>query len=615
MKTIFATCTATLALLAGPAIAQTKAPAVTRYEIAFPNAVHHEAQVTVTWRDLGPAPLRVQMSRSSPGRYAIHEFAKNVYSLAAKDGRGRALAMTRTDPYGWTIPGHDGTVSVTYTLFGDHGDGTYAQIDATHAHLNMPATFLWAVGQDARPISVRFVPFDTKWKVATQLQPTGDPYTFAAPNFQYFMDSPTELSNFDLREWQVGEGPTRATIRLAVHHDGSPADLDRFAASAKKVVAQHIAMWGGHPAYDFGTYTFIADYVPQISGDGMEHRNSTIISQPRSFTAANFAQIDTLSHEFFHSWNVERIRPAELEPFDFTRANPTPSLWLAEGFTQYYGPLMIRRAGESAIDAYLRGVGSTVNALTTGTARRYGGPQEMSLRAPFVDAAKSIDATNPNIFVSYYTYGAGLALALDLTLRQRYPGITLDTFMRHLWQTFGKPERPYTRADLSRALGEVTKDPAFADAFFRTSVDAEALPDYAPLLDQAGLKLRPANPTAAWLGNVRLKTTGTDVRIDGAPAPDTPLYRAGLDNGDQIVSLGGTVITSDADAAAALGRYKPGQTADITYRQRGLDRRATLTFFADPTVEVVRYETTGVKPTAQQLAFRAAWLGPDAVAN
>ncbi|WP_342354834.1 M61 family metallopeptidase [Sphingomonas sp. CFBP 13714] len=429
------------------------------------------------------------------------------------------------------------------------------------------------------------------------------------------MDSPTELSNFDLREWQVGEGPTRATIRLAVHHDGSPADLDRFAASAKKVVAQHIAMWGGHPAYDFGTYTFIADYVPQISGDGMEHRNSTIISQPRSFTAANFAQIDTLSHEFFHSWNVERIRAAELEPFDFTRANPTPSLWLAEGFTQYYGPLMIRRAGESAIDAYLRGVGSTVNALTTGTARRYGGPQEMSLRAPFVDAAKSIDATNPNIFVSYYTYGAGLALALDLTLRQRYPGITLDTFMRHLWQTFGKPERPYTRADLSRALGEVTKDPAFADAFFRTSVDAEALPDYAPLLDQAGLKLRPANPTAAWLGNVRLKTTGTDVRIDGAPAPDTPLYRAGLDNGDQIVSLGGTVITSDADAAAALGRYKPGQTADITYRQRGLDRRATLTFLADPTVEVVRYETAGVKPTAQQLAFRAAWLGPDAVAN
>ncbi|RZM17068.1 MAG: M61 family peptidase, partial [Sphingomonas sp.] len=392
------------------------------------------------------------------------------------------------------------------------------------AHLNMPATFLWAVGQEKRPIRVRFIPFDPKWKVATQLQPTADRTVFAAPDFQYFMDSPTELSDFDMREWQVGDGPTRATIRLAVHHDGTPADLDRFAASAKKVVAQHIAMWGEHPAYDFGTYTFIADYMPQISGDGMEHRNSTIISQPRSFAAANFAQIGTLSHEFFHSWNVERIRPAELEPFDFTRANPTPSLWLAEGFTQYYGPLMIRRAGESAVDAYLRGVGSTIDALINGTARSYGGPQEMSLRAPFVDAAKAIDATNPNIFVSYYTYGAGLALALDLTLRERYPNITLDTYMRYLWQTFGKTERPYTRADLSRALGVVTKDPAFAAAFFKTSIDASGLPDYAPLLDQAGLKLRPANPTAAWLGNVRFKTTGSEVRIDGAPAPGTPLY-------------------------------------------------------------------------------------------
>ena len=248
MKTVFATFTAMLMPFAAPAIAQTNAPTATQYEISFPNAVHHEAQVTATWRDLGPAPLRVQMSRSSPGRYAIHEFAKNVYALSARDGRGRALAVTRTDPYGWTVSGHDGTVTVTYTLFGDHGDGTYAQIDATHAHLNMPATFLWAAGQEKRPIRVRFVPFDAKWKVATQLQPTGDRYTFAAPDFQYFMDSPTELSDFDLREWQVGEGATRATIRLAVHHDGTPADLDRFAASARKVVAQQIALWGEHPA-------------------------------------------------------------------------------------------------------------------------------------------------------------------------------------------------------------------------------------------------------------------------------------------------------------------------------------------------------------------------------
>ncbi len=122
---------------------------------------------------------------------------------------------------------------------------------------------------------------------------------------------------------------------------------------AQKVVAQQIAIFGETPAYDYGTYTFLADYMPQISGDGMEHRNSTVISQARSLAAGKFSQIQTLSHEFFHSWNVERIRPAELEPFDFTRANATPSLWLAEGFTQYYGPLAVVRAGEMPVADYI----------------------------------------------------------------------------------------------------------------------------------------------------------------------------------------------------------------------------------------------------------------------
>ena len=238
--------------------------------------------------------------------------------------------------------------------------------------------------------------------------------------------------------------------------------------------------------------------MPQIAGDGMEHRNSTIITDQRSLREAKFAQINTLSHEFVHSWNVERLRPAELEPFDFTRANPTPSLWFAEGFTQYYGPLMIRRAGETSVDDFLGGLGATLNMVVNRPARRYGGPEEMSLRAPFVDAAKAIDQVNPNIYVSYYPYGATIALALDLQLRQR--GSSLDAYMRQLWTTMGDPERAYTPADLERVLGEVTRDPAFARAFFDTSVHASGLPDYAPLLAQAGLVLRPADATRGWAG-------------------------------------------------------------------------------------------------------------------
>ncbi|HVL40706.1 MAG TPA: M61 family peptidase, partial [Brevundimonas sp.] len=460
---------AVLAMAAGPVWAQS---APVEYDLSFDNAVHHEARITVTYRDVGRGPLRLRMSRSSPGRYAIHEFAKNVYSVSAADGAGRPLTVDRTEPYGWVVGGHDGTISVTYTLYGDRADGTYAQIDASHAHLNMPASLMWAVGFDDQPVTLRFRPFDPSWRVATQLQPTEDPYVFRAPNLQYLMDSPVELSDHMLREWTVDDAGTPRTIRMALHHTGTEAEADEFASRVRPVVDQLIAVFGDVPDYDFGTYTFLADYLPWASGDGMEHRNSTIVSSTQSLAQANYAQLGTVSHEFFHSWNVERIRPAELEPFDFTRANPTPSLWFAEGFTNYYGPLAIRRAGQSSVDQFLAEMGGQADYILNTPARSYGGPQEMSLRAPFADAATAIDIQNPNIFASYYPYGAVVALALDLSLRERFPGVTLDDYMRHMWREHGVNERPYHMEDLRNGLAAVTGDTRFAGEFFAASIAA-----------------------------------------------------------------------------------------------------------------------------------------------
>lgn len=139
-----------------------------RYDVAFPQAVHHEARVTVTFPARGRDTLEVWMSRSSPGRYALHEFAKNVYDVSATDGRGRPLAVTWRDPYRWFVAGHDGTVVFRYTLFGDRADGTYAQVDPTHAHLNAPASFAWAKGLERRPVRIRFeVPEGSGWRAAT----------------------------------------------------------------------------------------------------------------------------------------------------------------------------------------------------------------------------------------------------------------------------------------------------------------------------------------------------------------------------------------------------------------------------------------------------------------
>ncbi len=585
-----------------------------RYDLSFENAVHHEARITVTYRDVGRAPVRFEMSRSSPGRYALHEFAKNVYSVSAVDGAGRPLTVERTDPYGWTVGGHDGTVSVTYTLYGDRADGTYAQIDAAHAHLNMPAALMWARGFDDRPVELTFHSPNPAWRVATQLAPTANPAVFTAPNLQYLMDSPTELSDHMVREWQVDDAGVPRTIRIALHHPGTAEQADIFAGRARKVVDQLIAVFGDVPDFDYGTYTFLADYLPQVSGDGMEHRNSTVISGSRSLADADYGQIGTLSHEFFHAWNVERLRPAELEPFDFTRANATPSLWFAEGFTNYYGPLAIRRAGLSTVDRFLAEIGGQANVIVNTPARGYGSPQEMSLRAPFVDAAASIDPTNPNIFTSYYTYGAALALTLDLTLRQRFDGLTLDDYMRQMWRTHGRTEKAYTPDDLRAGLAEVTGDPAFAQAFFNASIQRSEMPDLAPLLAQAGVVMKPRNPTGAWAGPARLQVADTVVRLAGATAPNTPLYLAGLDGGDEIVRLGDTAIDSQANWDDALKALKPGDTVAITYIQRGAERTAQLRLGTDPAFELVRIETTGGAATPAQLAFRNAWLGQEAAA-
>jgi len=597
-----------LFLAASPAAAQPGTPRV-EYEVSFENAVHHEARITVTYRAAGKEPLELRMARSSPGRYAIHEFAKNVYDVSAVDGAGRPLKVARTDPYSWGFGGHDGTVKATYTLFADRADGTYSQIDETHAHLNMPATFLWARGFDDRPIAVNFHIGDRPWRAATQLAAGEGPMSFRAPNLQYFMDSPTELSNFAVREWKLGE----QTIRLATHHEGTEQDMDVFAQKAQRVVAEQVKVFGEAPKFDFGVYTFIADYLPYANGDGMEHRNSTIISNSRGLDEEDFAQLGTLSHEFFHAWNVERIRPAELEPFDFTRANPSPNLWLAEGFTSYYGPLTIRRAGESSVKDHLKSVGDLVDTLVRGTGRRFASPQEMSLRAPFVDAATAIDPTNfGNTFVSYYPYGAAVALALDLTLRQKFEGVTLDEFMRHLWVTHGKTEKPYTTADLVRGLAATTKDARFAAEFFARFIEGNELPDYAPLLEQAGLKLRLKSAGKASLGRVAWEREGRSVTLRGAPRIGEPLYVAGVDRGDEILSMGRFNVDTEEDIKKATDRHKPGDEVPIRFLRRGQERSAQLRFVEDSTPEVVGLEDSGGTPTDVQLAFRLAWLGPDA---
>ena len=580
-----------------------------RYEVSFPKAVHHEARITVSFEGVPAGPLELRMSRSSPGRYALHEFAKNVYSVEAVNGAGVPLGISRPNPHQWNVEGHDGTVRVSYTLFADRADGTYAAIDLTHAHLNMPATFMWARGLGDRPISVRFTLPDTAWRIATQLLPTGERNAFRAPNLQYFMDSPTELGPLDIRTWTHSSGGKDQTIRLALHHAGSRAEADAYTEMAKKVVREQVGVYGEPPDFDAGTYTFIADYLPYASGDGMEHRNSTILTSSGSLASNAIGLLGTLSHEFFHAWNVERIRPRALEPFDFERANMSGDLWFAEGFTSYYGPLVLHRAGMVPLEQYAANLSGGLNAVINGPGRRFFSPVEMSLQAPFVDAAASIDPQNKaNTFISYYTWGAAIGLGLDLTLRSRFPDVTLDDFMREMWRTHGTTERPYTHDDLRAALGRVTRDTAFARTFFARYIEGRDVVDYAALLARAGIRLRPANPGQAFIGGPIVFDEGR-ATIGGSTIIGTPLYEAGLDRGDRIIRLAGQPLASDSALSELLSNRRPGDRLAVEFEQRGATRSGTIIVAEDPRLEAVIFERAGERVTPAITAFRERWLG------
>lgn len=604
-----------LIFVAVPALALAQRPV--RYELSFPNAVHHEAEISVTFPDLPAGPLEVRMSRSSPGRYALHEFGKNVYNVKAYDGRGRPLTVQRPDPYGWTIAGHDGTVRVTYTLFADHGDGTYAGIDLTHAHFNAPAALIWARGLEDRPAEVKFeIPEGSGWKVATQLAPTADPTIFTAPNFQYLMDSPVELSDYVLREWVVESNGKPYTIRLAVHHWETDAEVDAYAELAKRVVAEQMAVFGELPDFDFGTYTFLADYHPYAPGDGMEHRNSTILTSTRPLSTGMVANLGTLSHEFFHVWNTERLRAATLEPFDFERANMTEGLWLGEGFTSYYDQLTIHRAGITDLDAYTQRIGGALNVVINSPGRQLHNVMEMSMQAPYVDASTAVDRNNrANTFISYYTWGSMIGLGLDLTLRTRFKDLTLDDFMRELWRVHGRPEKdfapanPYTMPDVVAALGRVTKDPDFAEDFYQRYVAGHEVVDYEKLLANAGLLLRKANPGGASIGRAQIRFANGEAQLMAGTLKGSPLYQAGLSRGDRIISIDGRPVHSQADLDALLAAHKPGDQVTVAFEQRGRNRTATLTLAEDDRLEVVAYEKAGRRVTPAMQRFRESWLG------
>ncbi|MET0300901.1 MAG: PDZ domain-containing protein [Flavitalea sp.] len=579
------------------------------YIVSFPNIAHHEARISLTASGITQKNAIFRMSRSSPGRYATHEFGKNVYDVKAFDKSNKQIEINRIDADIYEVPAHSGFVRVEYTLFANHPDGTYAGIDASSIHLNAPATFLWMKGADKSPIDVKFnLPKEKNWTISTQLKQSNDSTLFSARDMQYLMDSPINIGELYWKEWKLSnpDGKTY-TFRVSLEATTNQEDLNYFAAKIEEITKQSQQVFGEFPSFDYNAYTFITGINPYVQGDGMEHRNSTVINIPVKFSKDFFD--DVFAHEFFHCWNIERIRPKTLEPFNFEKSNMSNELWFGEGFTQYYGELLLKRSDFTSFDNYLNSVAGLVNTKeNTPGAKRFS-PVEVSRNAVFVDAGVAVDKSNyTNMYTSYYPYGASVAMALDLELRTKFQDITLDTYMRAVWKKFGEKEQPYTVTGLENVLADLTKDKSFAGNFFSKYVNGHESFNYAPLLEKAGMKLIQPGAGKAWAGLLQFRAE-SNLTFAAGTVIGTPFYEAGMDVGDKILQFDGKAVNTGAELRAIIDGHKPGDKVTVQYTHRETTINAELVLSENKRYSVTSFEKENLEVSADIKAFRESWLG------
>lgn len=576
------------------------------YQLDVSQREQHRLGVTITLDASSKAPIELQMANSSPGRYARHDFAKNLYALSAFNRQGQPLDVTRIGPSRWLVqPDAAGRIDIKYQLFANYADGTYSQLDRRHAHLNMPATFLYAPMLANKPVTLSIGALPAGWSVATQLTSLHDASSFSAANLQLFMDSPIEIAPLQRAQFSQQSNGVSYRIDVALHHQGTADDLAQLMPKIQGFVQEQQAIFGELPPFEHQRYTFIADYLPGVHGDGMEHRNSTVVTSDESLQERDFAQVETMAHEFFHAWNVERIRPKSIEPFDFTQTNMSDALWFAEGFTNYYGKLSLKRSGYFDVESYLAQVSKAVDRTLRAPGRQWRGPKAMSEHAVFVDAGVAVDVTDyQNNYVSYYTYGEVMALVWDLELRHRF-NTDLDALMQQMWRSFGKTETPYQLADLEQVLARVSGDNAFASMVFRDWIEKPGLPDMVALLRQFGLVLSQDQRKHAWAGPLQLEPAEGGLKLTAGTLAGTPWFEAGLNQDAVLLQVGRYKMKDLGALDKALDKAKPGDQLAVHYRWQGEDYQTQLTLIGDPTWRIA------VDPKASKAAIkrRNAWLG------
>jgi predicted metalloprotease with PDZ domain len=570
--------------LAAPPRAQVRAPDA-EFVLRI-DSLEGPAHVTLRLQHPPERTLRLLMPAWSPGSYRLVHHGARVQHLRARDGAGADLALARLQTGTWELDtaGAD-LVEVSYEI-PVTGTERFANRSRSRQTVTLegPATWIFVAGHLRMQHRVRFL-LPEGWAVATGLPRTEDPMVFAAPDYDVLADCPIKAGRFELTGYESGGIPYEVVL------DGPPGlrlDREAFVANLRRITDYQVELFGEAP---FPRYVFLFTLNPGFGGGGLEHLNSTSIAlSARSLAADPKAGSSVIAHEFFHAWNVKRIRPEVLGPFDYTRDVRTKALWFCEGVTSYYADLTLVRTGITTEERFWSGVRGQMSLLENNPARH----------AMSVETASwtTWDAAAGAGRVNYYNKGLLLGLLLDLTIREHTSNTrSLDDVLRALYYFFARHGRGFAEEDIRRTAEAVAG--ADLGAFFDRYVAGTVPLPYRATLAFAGMdaaiEVRSRRTIAGLVG-----LNYAEPRTTSRPA------RGGLRG--RVLAIDGTEVATEGALDAVLQACADGAEARLAIRLDGGEEtrevRLRVTTRERSTVTLVPME----RATERQLAIRAALL-------
>ena len=569
-----------------------------RYTVRIPAPATHYIEVEASYPTGGRATLDLMMPVWTPGSYLVREFARNVEEVRATSVSGASLPVRKVRKNRWAVQaGGASRVTLAYRVYGHERAGRLNWVEESFALLNGAPTYITLLETAHRPHEVSLV-LPAGWsKSVTSLHAAGGaPHHYRAADYDELVDSPIVAGNPQVREFVV-DGKSHYLVNIG---DSTLWDTDRAVRDLAKIVATQKSLWKVLP-YD--TYVFFN--MLASSYDGIEHKGSTVLLTNRNATKAQSDYNDWIglaAHEFTHAWNVKRLRPVELGPFDYENENYTKSLWIAEGLTDYYSWLIPPRAGITNVEAFMTDVSDALRTLLLTSGARVQ-PVAMASYDAWIKQYRP-DENSANTSISYYTKGSLIGLVLDAKIRRLSNGArSLDDVMRGAYALYSG-EHGYTPAQFQAVASRVAGTDL--GAFFHSALDTTDPLDFSEMLAWYGLRVTRAagDSTKAVLGP---RVRATEGRwLLGNIARTDPVYGSALDAGDEILQVDDVKLGTDG-LDSILKRYSPGTRVTLTISRLGERLSVPVTLGREP--DGAPKLQVDPAATAEQRGHLAALLG------